>query len=90
MTTLEAIFRDRYGLHPRAAMRITQEVGAFRSNVRIGGPDGRSTDGRSMISLVSAAIRPGDTVSITADGDDETAAAEAIRQLLEAGVCHPG
>lgn len=90
MTTLEAVFRDRYGLHPRAAMRISQAVGAFRARVSIGGPDGRSTDARSMISLVGSGIRTGDRIAIAADGDDEAAAAEAVRQLIEAGVCHPG
>ncbi len=90
MTTLEAIFRDRYGLHPRAAMRITQAAGAFHSRLSITGPDGRSTDARSMISLVSAGIRAGDRIAIAADGDDEAEAAEALRQLAEAGVCHGG
>lgn len=90
MTTRQGVFRDRYGLHPRAAMRMTQAAGAFRSRLTIAGPDGRATDVRSMISLVSAGIRAGDHVTIGAEGEDEAEAADAVRQLVEAGVCHPG
>ncbi len=91
MTSAEIVFRDRYGLHPRAAMRIQQAVGGFRSrvSVRSAEPAGRETDARSMIALVSAGIRAGDRIVVSADGEDEEAALAAVRQLVETGVCHP-
>lgn len=91
MTGADIVFRDRYGLHPRAAMRIQQVAGAFRSRVTVRNVDagGGEVDARSMISLVSAGIRAGDRVRIAADGDDEVAALAALRQLVETGVCHP-
>lgn len=70
-------------------MRLTQAAGAFHSRVSVEGPDGRSFDARSMISLVSAGIRTGDRIAIVTEGEDEADAAEALRQLVEAGVCHP-
>ena len=43
----------------------------------------------SMIGLVSAGIRSGERIRITADGPDEADALEALRALCENGVCHP-
>lgn len=91
MTSVDAVFRDRYGLHPRAAMQIQRMAGGFSSKITVQGDAGRRppVDARSLISLVSAGIRAGETIRITAEGDDEAAAAEAIRALAEKGVCHP-
>jgi phosphotransferase system HPr (HPr) family protein len=91
MTSTDLAFRDRYGLHPRAAMRIQQAAGRFRSRVTIRGQAGQGTevDARSMISLVGAGIGPGEIVRLTADGDDEAEALAAVRDLIGAGVCHP-
>lgn len=91
MTSADVVFRDRYGLHPRAAMRIQQAAGAFHSRVTIAGMGGssRPVDAGSMIALVSAGIRLGETILLRADGDDEVEAVAALRGLIESGVCHP-
>ena len=91
MTTADAVFRDRYGLHPRSAMRIQQTVAGFASKVTIQGLDSGTApiSAGSMIGLVSAGIRNGEKIRITAEGSDEAAALEAVRALCEAGVCHP-
>ena len=91
MTSHDLVFRDRYGLHPRAAMRIQQTAGAFRSRVTIQSVSagGTPVSARSMISLVGAGIRQGDTIQLTAEGEDEAAAVAALRALIEQGVCHP-
>ncbi len=91
MTSLDVVFRDRYGLHPRAAMRIQQEAAGFRSTVTIQGiaSGGSPVGASSMISMVSAGIRSGDTVRVTADGEDAAQAVAAIGRLIDAGVCHP-
>ncbi len=91
MTTADIVFRDRYGLHPRAAMRIQQAAGPFHARLTIQAIEagGGEVDARSMISLVSSGIRAGDRIRVSADGEDEVAALAALRQLIEAGVCHP-
>ena len=91
MTSVDVVFRDRYGLHPRAAMRIQQEAARFRSILTIQGvASGRPPVGASsMISMVSAGIRSGDTVRVAADGEDATDAVAAIGRLIDSGVCHP-
>ena len=90
-TSIDVVFRDRYGLHPRAAMRIQQAAGGFTSRVTIRGQggSGASVDARSMISLVSAGIRQNEAIRVTAEGEDEAATLTALRVLIEGGVCHP-
>jgi phosphotransferase system HPr (HPr) family protein len=91
MTSVDVVFRDRYGLHPRSAMRIQQTAGAFRSRITIAGMggSGHPVDARSMIALVSAGIRLNETVRLSVDGEDEVEAVAALRGLIEGGVCHP-
>lgn len=91
MATVDAVFRDRYGLHPRAAMRIQQLAGTFSAALTIEGLEssGGPLSASSMIGLVSAGIRAGERIRIAGRGSDEAAAVEALRALCEAGVCHP-
>ena len=91
MTSIDIVFRDRYGLHPRAAMRIQQAAGEFRSRITVQGRSGSgpAVDARSMISLVASGIGPNEAIRLTADGDDEAAALAALQELIERGVCHP-
>jgi phosphotransferase system HPr (HPr) family protein len=72
-------------------MQIQRTAGAFTGKITIEGVEaGRSpVDARSLISLVSAGIRAGERIRIAADGDDAAEAVEAIRALVEKGVCHP-
>lgn len=91
MLTADATLRDRYGLHPRAAMRITQVASGHTASLTLErlDPPGQPISARAMIALVSAGIRTGERVRITGDGSDEAAAVQALVALLEGGVCHP-
>jgi phosphotransferase system HPr (HPr) family protein len=90
MISGEAVLRDRYGLHPRAANRIQQTAAGFASKLTLAAADGGSDlDPRSLLALVSSSIRQGDRVRVTADGPDEADALAALVALLEGGVCHP-
>ena len=84
-------FRDRYGLHPRSAHRIQQALAGSTARVTLEAIDvgGAALDARSMLALIGAGIRAGDTVRVTADGPDESLVLDSISALLEAGVCHP-
>lgn len=91
MTTRDVVFRDRYGLHPRAARRIQEALGPFDASVTFEDLDGGGSpvDARSMLGLISSGIRLDGRVRITAEGPDEVAAIASIGDLLEAGVDHP-
>ena len=91
MITREVVFRDRYGLHPRAARRIQEALEPFGARVTFEDVDGAGApvDARSMLGLISSGIRLGGRVRVTADGKDEGVAIGTIGDLLEAGVDHP-
>lgn len=91
MITRDVVFRDRYGLHPRAARRIQAALGSVDAQVSFEDLDGTGApvDARSMLGLISSGIRLGGRVRISADGPGEVAAIAAIGDLLEAGVDHP-
>ncbi len=91
MASREVVFRDRYGLHPRAANRIREALAGTQSTVRFEDltSGGGSVDPTSMLAVISAGIRPGDRVRVTADGPDADAVVQSLGDLLEAGVCHP-
>ena len=87
----DVVFRDRYGLHPRAARRIQASLDGVAARVSLENLDGNATpiDARGMLALISSGIRSGDRIRITADGADEASAIKAVGDLLDAGVCHP-
>jgi len=90
MSSTEVVFRDRYGLHPRAAMRIQTTAATYAAAIAIEPLDGGSPiDARSMLALVSSGVRLGDRLRVTADGPDAPEALSAVADLIAAGVCHP-
>ena len=91
MISREVVFRDRYGLHPRAARRIQASLEGLVADVSLENVDGNgaSFDARGMLALISSGIRSGDRVRITADGTDEVAAIAAVGDLIDSGVDHP-
>jgi len=90
MDGADVAFGDRYGLHPRAAHRIVQEVAGLDATIRVERrSDGHVVDPTSMLALISAGIGHRELVRVSAEGSDATAAIERITQLIRAGVCHP-
>jgi phosphocarrier protein FPr len=87
----DVVFRDRYGLHPRAARRIQASLDGVAATVSLENLDGSGSpiDARGMLALISSGIRSGDRIRITADGTDEAIAIKTLGDLLESGVCHP-
>ena len=91
MISRDVVFHDRYGLHPRAARRIQASLDGFTATVSLTNLDGSEAkiDARGMLALISAGIRTGDRIRISADGANEVAALAAVGDLIESGVCHP-
>lgn len=84
MTRGQATIINRLGLHARAAARFVQLAGQFQSAVRVSA-SGRTTDGKSILGLLLLAAAQGTTVTIEAEGPDETGALEALVALVSGG-----
>jgi len=84
MTTRECVIRNRLGLHARAAAKFVHLATRFASHIQVS-REGKTMDGKSIMGILLLAAGAGASVVITADGTDETDAAEALCRLIESG-----
>ncbi len=74
--------QDPMGIHARPAGLLVKEAKKFESTVTIAKGD-KSTDMKKLLALMGLGIKQGETVTVTVDGPDEDAAAEAIEKFLK-------
>lgn len=84
MIRRELAIRNRLGLHARAAARFVHTASRFRSRVTAG-RDGRVMDGKSILGILLLAASQGTAIEVTAEGEDEERAMEALVALVEGG-----
>ena len=81
---------NKLGLHARAAAKLVQTAAKFKSEVKIarvdaGAPPSASeVNAKSIMGVLMLAAAKGTTVKISAKGEDEQAAVDALVQLIEA------
>ena len=80
----ECVIRNRLGLHARAAAKFVHTATRYTSQIRVT-RDGKTMDGKSIMGILLLAAGAGASIVITADGIDETDAAEALCHLVEGG-----
>jgi len=80
----ELAIRNRLGLHARAAARFVHTASRFRARVTAG-RDGRVMDGKSILGILLLAASQGTAIEVTAEGEDEERAMEALAALVEGG-----
>ena len=84
MTSCAVAISNPLGLHARAAARFVHAASGFSSRIRVSCGE-RTMDGKSIMGLLLLAAARGTTITISADGEDESAAIEALRSLVERG-----
>jgi phosphocarrier protein len=70
-------------VHARPAAVLVRAASDYAAAVSIAA-DGREVDAKSAIGVMTLALRPGTTVTVTATGPDEVAAVEAVVDVLQA------
>lgn len=73
---------NKLGLHARAAAKLVQLLGGFKSNAWLGYRE-REINAKSIMGVMMLAAGIGATVSIRIDGVDEQAAMDATVDLFE-------
>lgn len=81
MVSREVEIVNRLGLHARAAARFVQVATRFRARVTVS-RDGRVMDGKSILGILLLAASQGTRLVVTAEGDDERGAVEALERLI--------
>ena len=84
MTSRTVTVTNQLGLHARAAARFVHLATRFTSQVRVA-RDTKVMDGKSIMGILLLAAARGTTLTISADGQDEADAVEALVRLVESG-----
>ena len=82
MVSNEVEIINRLGLHARAAAKFVNIASGFHSHVELEN-NGRSVNGKSIMGVMMLAAAKGSSLTITAQGVDQTAALDAISELIE-------
>jgi phosphocarrier protein len=84
MVTRSVQVTNALGLHARAAARFVHLATRFSSQIRVA-RDTKVMDGKSIMGILLLAAARGTSLTITADGPDETSALESLVELVESG-----
>lgn len=77
---------NRLGLHARAAAKLVRAATSFRSALRLARADrSASADAKSILSVLMLAASRGTELTVTAEGEDEREALEALCGLIAGG-----
>ena len=82
MVQKNVVVKNPTGLHARPASQLVSLSKTFKSKIKIEAGN-RSCDAKSMLSVLRCCIKIGETVTVTADGEDETRALEYITALID-------
>ena len=74
--------KNKLGLHARAAALLVQTVNKFGAQV-IFSKDGQTTDGRSIMGVLTLAAPQGSKIQVEASGEDAERAVRAIEKLID-------
>ena len=84
MTSQAVAVVNQLGIHARAAAKFVHLATRFESRVRVG-LEAREIDGKSIMGILLLAAARGCNITITAEGNDERDAVEALSTLVESG-----
>jgi len=84
MHSKPVVIVNRLGLHARAADRLVRLTQRFASRVKIHHGD-HSADCKNIMDILMMGAGQGTTLNLSADGEDEKAALEAIDALFSEG-----
>jgi len=74
--------QNKLGLHARAAALFVQTVNKFSSQVTVTN-DGQTTDGRSIMGMLTLGATQGSKIQVEVTGEDADKALRAIEKLLD-------
>lgn len=81
MITRELPIINKLGLHARAAAKLVKLSSSFEANIDIE-KDGQRVNSKSIMGVMMLAAGCGSQVIITAEGNDEIAAMNAVTDLI--------
>jgi len=87
MKTIEYTITDALGIHARPAGLLVKEADKFQSDIKIKSPSkAKEVNAKRIMGVMSLGVKQGETITVTCNGADEDAAAEAIQAFLAANL----
>ena len=77
------------GIHCRPSSAIVRAAMPLKSAMTATSPSGSSANIKSMIEIITLALHSGDSVVLTADGEDEVDAIQIVADAFEAIYDYP-
>ena len=82
MKQFQYTIKDELGVHARPAGQLAKQ---YTSAITIE-KNGKTCDMRKLMAVMGMGIRQGETITVTAEGEDEAAAIEAVEKFLTENV----
>ncbi len=82
MIRQEIAIINKLGLHARAAAKFVGLASQFNAEISLS-RDGRAVNGKSIMGVMMLAAAKGSVLELKAEGDDESEAVEALRELIQ-------
>ncbi|AAP56379.2 Phosphocarrier protein HPr [Mycoplasmoides gallisepticum str. R(low)] len=83
MKSFKATIIDPFGLHVRTATVLSSKMGGFKSKVTLKIVGGATADVKSIINLMSLAVKQNTAVEFIIEGEDEEKAYEELQKALK-------
>lgn len=74
--------QDALGIHARPAGQLAKQAKQFASKIAVT-CGGKTADATRVMALMTLGVHQGQTVQVTAEGEDEEAAAAAIQTFFQ-------
>lgn len=82
MKEFKYVITDEQGIHARPAGELVKAAKAFKCNIQLT-KDGKSGDCKKIFGIMGLAVKKGNEVVLTFDGEDEDAACEAVSKFMQ-------
>ena len=82
MVRIKYTIKNEEGLHARPATDFCKTAASFKSNIRVI-KDGEEFEAKSILMVLCIGAVQGDEIEITAEGEDEQEAIDALVETLD-------
>jgi phosphocarrier protein len=82
MIIIKHIITDELGIHARPAGQLVKAASVFKCEIKFGTPE-KMVDAKRIMGVMRLALKHGDTLTMTFDGEDEKNAAIELEKFLK-------
>jgi phosphocarrier protein len=78
------VITNETGLHARPASNFVKLAKSFKSKIMVA-CNGNEVDAKKILGIMTLGAKKGETITITAEGEDEVQAFTALKTLVDSG-----